>query len=488
MSLFLKIFLTFGAAMAATLVSTVYISFQFAQGAFDPVRIEQHDPMVNEAAIALADGRERGLRDWLAENTRQESGLILLIVDDRGEELLGRALPMEMRRLLRIGGSRPRPPGDGMSFGDGDRDGDRDTGSSDREPGSERDRERPPNLRPAQLTPHLVGDDGDEYRLLFVRPPVAVFGMLAWPGSRPAIGAVALLIAALTSLLLARYISAPIARLRRASRDLAKGNLDARVGAPERGWATDEVGVLSRDFDTMAERIQALVTDKETLLRDISHELRSPLARIRMALGLAERRANDEVQPDLQRIEREAERLDALIGQIMTLARLRAQREPVREPVRMDVLVQGIVEDARYEHPEATVNYRCPDRPELLGDGRGIASAVENVVRNALAYAGGSGPIDVEIATEAEDVVVTVRDRGPGVPPEELPRIFEPLYRADKSRDHGAAPEGDVGQGIGLAIAARVMQLHGGDATAENRAGGGLKVTLRLPAGDRSRP
>ena len=280
-------------------------------------------------------------------------------------------------------------------------------GGGDRGMGQPPDREResnrqpPSNLRPAQLTPHLVDDDGDEYRLLFVRPPVAVFGMLAWPGSRAAIGAVALLIAALTSLMLARYISAPIARLRRASRDLAKGELDTRVGAPKRGWATDEVGVLSRDFDTMAERIQALVTDKETLLRDISHELRSPLARIRMALGLAERKANDEVQPDLDRIEQEAERLDALIGQIMTLARLRTQQAPVREPVRMDVLVRGIVDDARYEHPDATVNYRSPDGVQVFGDSRGIASAVENVVRNALAYAGEAGPIDVDITADA---------------------------------------------------------------------------------------
>ena len=479
MSLFLKIFLSFGAAMAATLVATVYISFQFAQGAFDPVRIEQHDPMVNEAAIALAEGGERGLRAWLADNTRQESGLILLIVDDRGEELLDRALPGEMRRLLRF--SAPRPP-DGMGFGGGDR--------SMGPPPPDRDRdsdgERPSNLRPAQLTPHLVADDGDEYRLLFVRPPVAVFGMLAWPGSRAAIGAVALLIAALASLLLARYISAPIARLRRASRGLAGGDLDTRVGAPERGWATDEVGILSRDFDNMAERIQALVTDKETLLRDISHELRSPLARIRMALGLAQRKANDEAQADLERIEQEAERLDGLIGQIMTLARLRTQKEPVREPVRVDVMVRGIVDDARYEHPDATVNLHCPDPQEISGDPRGIASAVENVVRNALAYAGDAGPVDVEVAAVAGDVLVTVRDRGPGVRPEELPRIFEPLYRADESRDHGATPAGSAGQGIGLAITARVMELHGGDASAENRTGGGLRVTLRLPTGNRA--
>ena len=479
MSLFLKIFLSFGVAMAATLVATVYISFQFAQGAFDPVRIEQHDPMVNEAAAALAARGERGLRNWLEDNTRQDSGLILLIVDDRGEELLGRALPGEMRRLLRF--SAPRPP-DGMAFGGGER------GMGPPPPDRDRDDGRPSNLRPAQLTPHLVGDDGDEYRLLFVRPPVAVFGMLAWPGSRAAIGAVALLIAALTSLLLARYISAPIARLRRASQGLAGGDLDTRVGAPERGWATDEVGVLSRDFDTMAERIQALVTDKETLLRDISHELRSPLARIRMALGLAQRKANDEAQVDLERIEQEAERLDALIGQIMTLARLRTQKEPVREPVRMDVMVRGIVDDARYEHPKATVNLHCPDRLEVSGDPRGIASAVENVVRNALAYAGDAGPIDVKVAEEAGDVVVSVEDRGPGVRPEELPRIFEPLYRADESRDHGAAPAGSAGQGIGLAITARVMELHGGDATAENRSGGGLRVTLRLPTGNGDRP
>lgn len=479
MSLFLKIFLSFGAAMAATLVATVYISFQFAQGAFDPVRIEQHDPMVNEAATALADGGERGLRAWLADNTRQESGLILLIVDDRGEELLDRALPGEMRRLLRF--SAPRPP-DGMAFGGGDRSRGPPPPDRDRDP----DRERPSNLRPAQLTPHLVADDGDEYRLLFVRPPVAVFGMLAWPGSRAAIGAVALLIAALTSLLLARYISAPIARLRRASRGLAGGDLDTRVGAPERGWATDEVGVLSRDFDNMAERIQALVTDKETLLRDISHELRSPLARIRMALGLAQRKANDEAQTDLERIEQEAERLDGLIGQIMTLARLRTQKEPVREPVRVDVMVRGIVDDARYEHPDATVNLHCPDPQEVSGDPRGIASAVENVVRNALAYAGAAGPVDVEVAAVAGDVLVTVRDRGPGVRPEELPRIFEPLYRADESRDHGATPAGSAGQGIGLAITARVMELHGGDASAENRTGGGLRVTLRLPTGNQA--
>ncbi len=478
MSLFLKIFLSFGAAMAATLVATVYVSFQFARDAFDPVRIEAHDPMVNEAALVLEQGGERGLREWLSENTRQESGLLLLVVDDRGDELLGRAMPGEMRRLLRLGGNRPN---DGMGFGGPDRR----PGSPDRD--GESRPQRPSNLRPAQLTPHLVGADGDEYRLLFVRPPVSVFGLLAWPGSRLAIGAIALLIAALTSLFLARYISAPIARLQRASRALATGALDTRVGGPKRGWTTDEVGILSRDFDTMAERIQALVTDKETLLRDISHELRSPLARIRMALGLAQRKANEQAQPDLERIEREAERLDALIGQLMTLARLRTRQEPIRERMAFDELVRGIVQDARYEHPDATVNLHCAEpRQQFFGDPRGIASAVENVIRNALSYAGDAGPIDVEIASADGEIVLTVKDRGPGVRAEDLPRIFEPLYRADESRDHGKVTRGGAGQGIGLAITARVMELHGGKATAANRAGGGLKVILRLPTGSQA--
>lgn len=473
MSLFWRIFLSFGVAMAATLVATVYVSFQLAREAFDPLAIEARDPIVREAAVALADGGERGLRNWLRENTRQDTGTQLLIVEEDGDELLGRALPREMRRLLRFGARR----GD-QRRGDGD--GDRNDGPGGRE--RDRDRERPPNLRPAQLTPHLVGADGDEYRLLFVRAPVSVFGMIAWPGSRLAVGTIALLIAALTSLLLARYISAPIARLQKASRALAAGALDTRVGGPKRRWA-DEVGVLSRDFDTMAERIQALITDKETLLRDVSHELRSPLARMRMALALAQRRANDEAQPDLARIEREAERLDGLIGQILALARLRTLEEPERQPLSFDDLVRSVVEDARYEYPEATVNFHTTGGTELLGDPSGLRSAVENVIRNALSYAGSAGPIEVAIERAADQIVLRVRDSGPGVAPEDLERIFEPFYRVDQSRDQGAAGPGGPGQGIGLAITARVMELHDGRATAANRPDGGLEVSLRLPAG-----
>jgi signal transduction histidine kinase len=373
---------------------------------------------------------------------------VLLVTNERGDELLGRAMPRELARLLV---TRPfvRP-------------------------------QAPPNLRPMQLTPHLIGPNNEEYRLLFARAPVTVLGILMWPGTQVAVLAIALLAAALTSLALARYLSSPIVRLQKASRALAAGALETRVGRPF-DRRKDEVGTLARDFDKMAERLQALVTDKETLLRDVSHELRSPLARIRVALALAQRRADAAVQPDLGRIEREAEKLDDLVGQVMTLTRLRTATEPRRDVVRIDELITEVVDDARFEHPETTVEYCSSGEVQLLGDPVGLKSAIENVVRNALIYSEPGKPIEVHVDAGLGQVVVRVLDRGPGVPPDDLRRIFEPFYRTDKSRDHAHG-----GQGIGLAITARVMELHGGTVEARNRAEGGLEVRLKLPLGRQS--
>jgi two-component system sensor histidine kinase CpxA len=231
----------------------------------------------------------------------------------------------------------------------------------------------------------------------------------------------------------------------------------------------------------MAERIQALVTAKETLLRDVSHELRSPLARIRMALALAERRAGAQSQPDLARIEREAERLDALVGQIMTLTRLRTTDAPRRDIVRLDGLVREVVDDARFEYPDARVEFAATADVSLRGDAAGLKSAIENVVRNALIYGDRTKPIEVRLEVSAGAATVRVLDRGPGVPEAELKRIFEPFYRTDKSRDHR-----QDGQGIGLAITARVTELHGGTVSATNRAEGGLELALELPLGRES--
>jgi signal transduction histidine kinase len=443
-TLFWKILITFMIAMTVTLAGAVFVSFRLAAQSFDQVNIEGRERIIQEVADA-ARGGERGLKQWLREHPRPSPNTVLLVTNERGDELLGRAMPRELARLLV---SRPfvRP-------------------------------QAPPNLRPMQLTPAVFGPRGEEYRLLFSRAPVTVLGILMWPGTQIAVLSIALLAAALTSLALARYLSSPLGRLQKASRALAAGALETRVGAPF-NRRNDEVGTLARDFDRMAERIQALVTDKETLLRDVSHELRSPLARIRVATALAQRRADTAAQPDLERIERETEKLDELVGSVMTLSRLRTATEPRREIVHLDKVVAEVVEDARFEHPETTVEFCGGRNVDLFGDPAGLKSAVENVIRNALIYSEPGKPIEVHLEKGVSEAVVRVLDRGPGVPPEELKRIFEPFYRTDKSRDHAKG-----GQGIGLAITARVMELHGGAVEARNRPEGGLEVRLKLPLG-----
>jgi signal transduction histidine kinase len=448
-SLFWKIFVSFMIAMTITSVGAIYVTYQLVSRPLTQTDFEGRDQIIGEVSAALARGGERELKAWLFNNPRPTRGTVLLVTNDRGDELLGRAMPRELRALLNF-----RPPG--------------------RRP------DRPPNFQGVQLTPMITGPDGTEYRLLFARAPVTIFGILMWPGTLPAVLSIAILAAAVMSLLLARYVSSPIARLQKASRSLAAGALDTRVGAPftRRG---DEVGTLARDFDAMAERIQALVTAKETLLRDVSHEFRSPLARIRMALALAERRAGTESQPDLKRIERESERLDKLVGQVMTLTRLRTTDGARRELVRLDTLIGEILDDARFEYPDANLQYAPTREVVLRGDADGLKSAIENVVRNALTYGDRTKPIEVRIDVEGKTATVRVLDRGPGVPPEELERIFEPFDRTDKSRDHR-----QDGQGIGLAITSRMTELHGGKVTARNRAEGGLEIAIELPLGSDS--
>ena len=450
MSLFWKIFISFMIAMTITSVGAIYVTYQIVSRVETRSDFEGREEIIREVSEALARGGERELKSWLFNNLRPARGIVLLVTNERGDELLGRAMPRQVRALLRTR----------TTFRRGD---------------------RPPNFRPVQLTPTLTDPrTNEEYRLHFEPAPITFYGIWFWPGTPVAVLSVAILAAAVVSVLLAGYLSRPIVRLQKASRSLAAGALDTRVGTPVTR-RRDEVGTLARDFDAMAERIQALVVAKETLLRDVSHEFRSPLARIRMALALAERRAGEASRPDLARIEREAERLDALVGQVMTLTRLRTTDAPRRDVVRLDTLVGEIVDDARFEYPDANVEYAPAREVSLRGDADGLKSAIENVVRNALTYGDRSKPIEVRLDAGSSTVTVRVLDRGPGVPEGELERIFEPFYRTDKSRDHR-----QDGQGIGLAITTRVTELHGGRVTARNRAEGGLEIAIELPLGRES--
>jgi two-component system sensor histidine kinase CpxA len=277
--------------------------------------------------------------------------------------------------------------------------------------------------------------------------------------------------------LLAKSFSAPIVRLQRATRALAAGALDTRVGGPV-NKRRDEVGTLARDFDAMAERIQASITDKELLLRDVSHELRSPLARIRVALALAERKADVAAQQDLDRIDQETERLDRLVGQILTLARLRSSKLEDHVEVDLNELVSQVVEDAQFEHPNARIDLKAGTASKISGNAAELASAVENVVRNAVLHSGPDVEVGVELKSTPGEIAITVTDSGPGVPEDDLNRLFDPFYRVDPSRDHKQS-----GYGLGLAIASRIIERHGGTLNASNRTDGGLAVSFRLPTG-----
>jgi signal transduction histidine kinase len=240
---------------------------------------------------------------------------------------------------------------------------------------------------------------------------------------------------------------------------------------------------MGRDFDAMAARVEALMSAQLRLVRDISHELRSPLARLGVALDLARKRAGAAAAGDLARIEREAGRLNEMIGQLLTLSRWETGADGARrEPFDLAALVRGVAEDADFEARSQDRSVRvveCDDC-EIAGTPALLHSAVENVVRNAVRHAPQGSAVSVSLrrAREAEGdtAVISVRDEGAGVPEESLADIFRPFYRVDDSRTRATG-----GAGLGLAIAERAVRLHGGDVTAKNLTGGGFIVEIRLP-------
>jgi two-component system sensor histidine kinase CpxA len=293
----------------------------------------------------------------------------------------------------------------------------------------------------------------------------------------------ALLTTGIVCFLLARHLTAPLFHLRGAAQRLTAGDLKARVGAglPVRG---DEFGMLARDFDAMAQRLESLVSAQNRLVADVSHELRSPLARLSVALGLVRETAGPDAKEDLDRIEREAERLNSLIGQLLTLSRLESgDQKPARETIDLEMLLEEICADAQFEARGRdrgvilSATTPCP----TLGTDSLLRSALENVVRNATRYTPAGTNVEVELRkienqNGGETAVLRVRDFGPGVPDAALSQLFQPFYRVEGARDRQSG-----GAGLGLAITEAAIVLHGGTATASNAPGGGLLVEIHLP-------
>jgi two-component system OmpR family sensor kinase len=324
---------------------------------------------------------------------------------------------------------------------------------------------------------------GDAY-LLFVptatMPPLERFLL----GVRPAPPVALFVTGAVVSLafgaLLAWYVARPIRHLRSAFESLSVGRFETRV-APLIGRRRDEVADLGRDFDGMAQQLQALTAAQRSLLHDVSHELRSPLARLQAAIGLA-RQSPQKLEASLDRIESEAARLDELVGQLLTLSRLEATvaGHPLERAEQIDLidLVASIAADAHFEAQASGRAVAFAGEGDLVAEVRGelLHRAVENVVRNAVQHTAPGTTVEVSATRQASpaELLVTVADRGPGVPEAELERIFEPFYR-------GAQGVPGRGFGLGLAIARRAVEAHGGRVRAANRPDGGLVIEMSVP-------
>ena len=330
----------------------------------------------------------------------------------------------------------------------------------------------------------------DDYLMVAELPPPSRLERLLNPRQLGVRVFVTFFVASVICFLLARSLTAPIRKLRAATRRFAEGDFAVRV-APGLGRRRDEIAELGSDFDLMAERIEDLLKGQRRLLRDISHELRSPLARLTVALELARQGSGPDAAGPLDRIELEAERLNALIGQLLTLTVVESGAQILEKaPVDLGSLVREIADDAAFEasRQNRAVNLSWGGEAITVdGSSQMLRQAVENVVRNALRYTAEGTSVEIRLHERCDgdraDALVAVRDHGPGVPEEALAHLFEPFYRVAEARDRQTG-----GTGIGLAITDRAVRLHGGTVSAANAPGGGLLVEIVLPAASEGVP
>jgi signal transduction histidine kinase len=281
--------------------------------------------------------------------------------------------------------------------------------------------------------------------------------------------------------LITRHVTSPLFRLRAAAASIAEGRLDVRV-SPVLGRRADEIADLARDFDRMAERIQSLLDGQKRLLGDVSHELRSPLARLNVALTMAGRAsAPAETGQYLERIGLEARRLDHLIGQLLMLSRIDSGVEGTeRVSIDLGKLVQEIADDANFEAQSTSgrVTVECAGRCTVNGSVEVLRSAIENTVRNAVRHTSVGTAVEITLRRNGSAALLHVRDHGTGVPESMLTEIFLPFHKVPPMNTNGA--------GLGLAITERAVRAHGGSVRAHNLAEGGLLVEMMLPLGDRA--
>ena len=401
----------------------------------------QLNPQLRDFAAQLVDIYEQqgpqAAQQWL-ETQRREDRLRAHLFDDTGSPLLPGTLPPNPRFAP---GPPPEPPRHGGGPGRG---------------------------RLFQLA--WDSEQTSYFVTLYVPAPAL------WEGQRAPVTLIlnvilAMAVLALLSLVLSRYLTRPLRQLGSAAQALAKGRFSAG-SLQQTSERRDEIGELARRFESMAEQVQSLLDSQQQLLRDVSHELRSPLARLRVGLALGSQRDLGADDPLWQRLDRECDRLDRLIDGILTLSRLDSQREP---PTRfaLDPLVRQVVDDSRFAAADLTLALQGQSDLKLTGWPDQLQAALDNLLRNAVRFSPPNGIIQVALTATGQGAQIIIDDQGPGVPDEWLSRLSEPFVRVP-------GQSADSGYGLGLTIAQRAVARHGGKLTFTRNGSGGLRATVVL--------
>ncbi|MFY7697743.1 MAG: ATP-binding protein [Legionella sp.] len=447
-SLYWKIFISFWLATILIIITTAWVTSEIAQTSSIPAREQVFmDSYANAAVATFEAGQHKALQKWLAQTGIQRH-MALYLLTSKGE-VIGSDSPPQAVKLI------------GMHLVDHQLD--------------------EGILKSGNLiiSHEILSTSGTAYRLAAVsEKPLAHFIQIPWAGLTIRL-IIAIVISGLICYMLSLYVTRPLRSLRIAARSIATGEFGTRVGR-FLGHKKDEIAELSKEFDSMAAQLESLVLSKERLLRDISHELRSPLARLQIAIELGRKQSNNLANIEFERMEMECMRLNDLIGEILEFARLDKSTSILSKSlVNLPNLLNRIINDANYEYTGtySRITLHIIDSCELLIDERLIHRAIENILRNALRYSTKHGRVTIQLSyADHQNVLIDISDEGPGIPEEQLTEIFRPFYRVDSSRVKSTG-----GYGLGLAIAYRAVKMHDGEIVAKNSPAGGLSVQINLP-------
>lgn len=450
-SLFWKIFFTCWVIILSIELFTAWFTANLSESELHPILERQHQQFTAEShrvAEVLREGGLAGLRNWLDIEGNRQAIDELFVVNAYGVEVVrNQTLPNHISKIISL---------DNANFS-----------------GLEA-------VQPIKniLTQRAEAPEGSYVVVSTFKHPPLMSYLLA--PQRVAFGVI---VSGLICLLLARYFTLPLTKLRRSTQMLTNGEFNTSSIQNLRK-RNDEFGALAIDFETMSRRLSELLSAKRQLLRDISHELRSPLARIRVALGLARKQDQFRESKEFDRIELEVERLESLISELLMFVKIRStDGETNLAPIDLRELLENIIEDAQYEQQQsdsvASIQLQCPGELQIMADAHLLYRAIDNVLRNALRYSPAGSFVRVVCEREGASARIKIEDSGPGVPETMLEAIFQPFVRVSSARESETG-----GSGIGLAIVKRVVEMHGGAVEACNNPAGGLIISIELPLRD----